>query len=367
MCEKPLVSLVVPVYNAEKYLQNCIDNILKQTYSNFELILVNDGSTDDSKVICDENALKDVRVKVIHKKNEGAGSARNSGIQVARGEFITFPDADDILYPRMLEITLKNMINNKVDLVIFNYENIVIDGSVTKVINRNKLFNKTIKNNTSECHKLWFDIRKLNISQLNTPWNKLYKTDIIKQNNIKFPDIRRAQDAVFNLFYYDKISSVSVIDDIFYGYNSNDQEKVWMKFPENSIDYFVEYNRVMEEIISGWGMYFSNFKALCDNNLIGNICFCFTLCNNPKWRLSFTDKIKYIKQILQIPYIQYRIENYSGNIPELSQYVRYIKEKDPIKIYIQMKEDKITEKIKNNAVAKKIYKYSIVCFLKSHK
>lgn len=342
----PQVSMVVPIYNVESFLEKSISHLLNQTFTDFELILIDDGSKDKSGEICDKYALKDNRIKVTHKENGGAGSARNAGIEIAIGEYIMFPDADDLVYGNMLEIVVAEITKKSVELVIFSYENICIEGETIIVKNRNKLLNKTIIDNKIECRKLWFDVRKINIGQLNSPCNKLYKLNIIKDNNIRFPDIRRAQDAVFNLKYYDKVSSISVIDEILYRYNENDEEKVWMKFPKNSIDYFVEYNRVMEEVITSWEMFYGEYKTLCDNNLIGNIHDCFLLCHNPKWNLNHRSKVEYIYNIIQIPYIQQRFQNYLGNIDELSKYVNHIRQLKAKKIYMQIRLDQIEDRIR---------------------
>ena len=99
----PLISVIVPVYNTEKYLHRCIDSILNQTFTDFELLLINDGSTDSSSAICDEYAEKDCRVRVFHKPNGGVSSARNLGLEKAQGEWITFCDSDDRVYPTWLQ------------------------------------------------------------------------------------------------------------------------------------------------------------------------------------------------------------------------------------------------------------------------
>ena len=100
----PKISVIVPVYNVEKYLHECIDSILAQTFTDFELILVNDGSRDNSGAICDEYANKDKRITIIHQKNQGQAAARNNGVKIARGEWIHFVDSDDLIHPQMLEL-----------------------------------------------------------------------------------------------------------------------------------------------------------------------------------------------------------------------------------------------------------------------
>ena len=119
--EHPLISIVIPVYNGEKYLPACIDSILRQTWENWELLLIDDGSTDRSGVICDEYATKDARILVTHKKNGGQAAARNDGIAMARGEYVGFVDADDWLDANMYEEMLKEMESTSADIAICGF------------------------------------------------------------------------------------------------------------------------------------------------------------------------------------------------------------------------------------------------------
>lgn len=117
----PHISIIVPVYNTAQYLRKCIDSIISQTYKNFELILVDDGSTDRSPQICDDYAKQDKRVKVIHKKNGGLSDARNIGIDISLGQYIVFIDSDDWILPNMIEELYKKSIEYDADMVISNY------------------------------------------------------------------------------------------------------------------------------------------------------------------------------------------------------------------------------------------------------
>ena len=112
------ISIIVPVYKVERYLENCIESIINQTFKDFELILVDDGSPDRCGLICDNYAKKDERIKVIHKKNEGLSAARNSGIQIAKGEYIAFVDSDDCINKNMYETLYDTAIENKSDIVV---------------------------------------------------------------------------------------------------------------------------------------------------------------------------------------------------------------------------------------------------------
>lgn len=119
--ESPKISIVVPVYNAEKYLGRCINSILAQTFVDFEVLLIDDGSKDYSGNICDDYALIDMRIKVIHKKNEGVSTARNVGLDSARGEWIAFVDADDFVYPTWLHNYI--VLADGYDLVVQGFKN----------------------------------------------------------------------------------------------------------------------------------------------------------------------------------------------------------------------------------------------------
>lgn len=120
-CEKPLLSIIVPVYDVERYLQKCIDSILAQTLTDFELILVDDGSPDDCPALCDAAAAKDARVRVIHQKNGGLSAARNAGLDVARGEWIGFVDSDDYIAPEMYETLYQAVQSTGADLALCDY------------------------------------------------------------------------------------------------------------------------------------------------------------------------------------------------------------------------------------------------------
>ena len=116
-----LVSVIIPVYNVEKYMRRCIDSIINQTYTNLEIILVDDGASDRSGKICDEYAQMDHRIKVLHKENGGLASARNAGIQIATGEYISYVDSDDWVETEFIEVLLKGCQDNNAKMSICRY------------------------------------------------------------------------------------------------------------------------------------------------------------------------------------------------------------------------------------------------------
>lgn len=159
------ISVIIPIYNVEKYLNRCVDSVINQTYKNLEIILVDDGSPDNCGAICDEYAKKDARVKVIHKKNGGLSSARNAGLDVMTGEYVTFIDSDDWIEKDLLNIEYDYIVSNNVDLVkpLFKYDE----------ENFNEIFNDKIRINDS--YELFKSIclRKDETSVCGTLWKKL--------------------------------------------------------------------------------------------------------------------------------------------------------------------------------------------------
>lgn len=138
--KKCKVSIIVPVYNVEKYVERCIESIIKQSYKNLEIILIDDGSKDNSGKICDEYAQKDNRIKVIHKKNGGLSDARNTGLNIADGEYICFIDSDDYIHKDLVKDNLEKLIQQKADMICFN--RFVINGE--KIIEKPQLYNENM-------------------------------------------------------------------------------------------------------------------------------------------------------------------------------------------------------------------------------
>lgn len=183
---KPKISVIVPIYNVEKYLEKCIDSIINQTYSNLEIILVNDGSVDNSKNICDQYAISDKRIKVIHKENGGLSDARNYGLNIATGDYVSFIDSDDYIHPMFYEILWKMIEENEGDIAQCNF---------TKYYENNDIVN--IKN--IEFHKqphILTNIQALDYltSDLNyiVVWNKLYKIELF--DHVRFPKGKLHED-----------------------------------------------------------------------------------------------------------------------------------------------------------------------------
>ena len=182
-----LISIIVPCYNSEKYLERCVYSLINQTIKNIEIILINDGSTDKTGELCEYYANLDKRIKVIHKKNEGVAYARNTGIDFATGKYIGFVDSDDFVELDMYEILYSAMISNDADISQCSYNR--VEGK--KIIPINKTQNNIILNNED-------GMKNVIDATIFFPavWNKLYKRNIIKTY---FRSFRLCEDRIFNI------------------------------------------------------------------------------------------------------------------------------------------------------------------------
>jgi len=207
--DKPLLSIIVPVYNSEKYLARCLDSILAQTFKNFECIIVDDGSVDQSPTICDEYAGRDKRIRVLRKKNEGVSAARNDGIEAASGSYIAFVDSDDTVHSEMYERMYKAAAAGKSDFVCCGYSHKEKNYALPSCY-----FNRSQA-------EMAYILEKADL--FGTIWNKLYKSNIIRDNNIRFArGYSFGEDFLFNLNYFLFIEDGSLIEDILYCYHEND-------------------------------------------------------------------------------------------------------------------------------------------------
>lgn len=180
----PKVSVIVPVYNVEKYLCRCIDSILAQTFTDFELLLVDDGSPDNCPAICDEYAQKDARIQVIHKENSGVSMARNAALEIATGEFLTFCDSDDYWKPQWLEWLISQMHQNDADVVIGNYIKTDDSGQTDHYQSTHKTGCTVF---SSQTDRISYIIQQLLCGFYGWEiWTRLFRTDIIQNNCIRF-------------------------------------------------------------------------------------------------------------------------------------------------------------------------------------
>lgn len=218
-CLAELVSVVVPIYNVERYIDRCLKSITEQTYKNLQIILVDDGSLDNCPKICDAWAKKDSRIKVIHKQNQGLGLARKSGYEASEGKYIFFFDSDDYVAKNLVERCVTTAKEYDVDTVLYGRNDVYPNGEIRP---GRKITEKIFEGK---------DIKELLLPGLFdygfgcgvSQWSKMFSTDIIRKNAIRFESEREvtSEDAMFCLEYFSKSSSAAIIPENLYYYQKN--------------------------------------------------------------------------------------------------------------------------------------------------
>ena len=291
----PDISIIVPVYNVENYLRRCIDSILNQSLTNFELILVDDGSVDESGIICDEYASNDSRIVVIHQKNQGLSGARNSGIEIAKAKYLLFCDSDDTVDSHWCEFFYN---------VIKKNQNAFVVCDVLRV----KHFQNNIPSiqdyQTKPIELNYFNLYKLGLSAY--ACNKVYNQEIIKTNHIRFDtSVRFAEDVGFNCIYYTHCVNCLFIPQKLYHYWQNDGS-IMNRYYSNYLSLHLPLFKLripligeedMEEYCDIWAFHFLN--------LLENVF------DNRNTEMTLIEKLKYNQSIICSDEIQFCIAHAS--------------------------------------------------------
>lgn len=299
----PTISIIVPVYNTEKYLQRCLESIAAQTYKDFECILVDDGSTDGSDKICDEYAAKDNRFKVFHKKNGGVSSARNIGIAHANGEWLYFCDSDDKLHDGESLTNLFKLANDA-DMAVGSYIAPDDNGKdVTDTLESIKPFVGILsgKEYISEHME-----PKLHIGYIGFLWNKLFRRDIIEKNKLRFEaDIKYAEDLLFITQYVcsSDCHKIAIDNNLkiyeYYQYSGSAMANIRRHYNTAFFTDFIAYERIVDVIHNSY-----HDKAL-------DIVTQNKLCMQGLWHLDMMEHSQYI-DLSQWKYIESKIKCLKG-------------------------------------------------------
>ena len=223
-----LVTIVVPVYKVEKYIDRCIKSILNQTYKNIEIILVDDGSPDNCGKICENYAQKDKRIKVVHKENGGLSDARNAGISISNGKYISFIDSDDYIDPEYIELLYKTIKKDKSDMAISSHKVIYENGTVLEKATKEE----SILKPKEVLKRILYD-DGIDLSA----WAKLYKIELFKE--IRYPKGRLFEDAATTYKLVDKCEKISIISRSTYNYIIRGNSITNVNFSEKKMDLII--------------------------------------------------------------------------------------------------------------------------------
>lgn len=265
-----LVSIIVPIYNVEKYLDRCIQSVLNQSYENLEIILVDDGSPDRSSEICDEYRKSDQRIIVVHKENGGLSDARNAGLILAKGKYIIFLDSDDYIEHTMVEDAVTVLEKNNSDIVIWGYYADFVDEDENLI--SSKTINPSISGNYLKSDFYEVTITNEIIGILGYAWNKMYKKSLLLNNDFKFTKgLSLIEDIEFNGPVLTSAERITFIEKPYVHYMQRSRETLGTKFYENYYELKKMAMNTVESMLSEWG------KTDCEISKIKSILLYNTL------------------------------------------------------------------------------------------
>ncbi len=302
------VSVIVPMYNVEKYLCRCLDSLLSQTYEELEILLIDDGSPDASGKTADEYAKNDARIKVIHKKNGGLSDARNCGIENCTGEYLYIIDSDDYIE--------RDAIQNMVNAAVSNECTLVMSGYFLDYANEGysvdfEIPNEEVFRGKKSLGEAIFAMENLNF---NVVWNKLYSADIIKSNNLRFAvDGMPGEDLLFNCAYMMCEPSVALIKAKTYHYMRQDEDSLAGKYRSNLYSQVLRFIKARKEMYAYYGMNEEKYREVYARTFVGYIFSCIPNLYKQQCKISRKEKKAELKMIL--------------NTPELAENLKMLKNK----------------------------------------
>ncbi len=256
------VSIIMPVYNVERYLHSSVNDVLSQTYRNFELILVDDASPDNCGFLCDSFTKKDARVRVLHLPvNKGVWNARNEGLKVAKGKYILFLDSDDRISPNLISLCVKSMDENPCDVVVFGLIEEHFDKSgqiyATKTISLKEKVLKSSKEVQNE-------VVLLEKSGLyGYPWNKLFSAEILKKSGAKFPEMKFNEDIIFNICVFNFTERCNILSATPYRYAKRSSSTTGKFISTYYDDIMVKIDHLYEQFTT-WRLGDNAFHLIAD-------------------------------------------------------------------------------------------------------
>lgn len=311
----PLVSVIMPVYNVEKYVGNSIESILKQTYDNFELIIVIDGSPDNSGSIAEKYSQKDSRINVIYKDNGGLSDARNCGIDKANGDYIYFLDSDDYIENNLLDISVNNAEIHKLDITVFgfyaDYEDYNGEVVSSKAISPLKgIYNK------DNIHKITLDDEFHNY--IGYAWNKLYKSNVIKENKIRFiKGLSLIEDIEFNYLAVKYAIKIGFIDKALYHYMQRQRTTLVNEKYNNLYNLKLRAANLRVKILNEWSIsekIMNEESAKLYFSALNSGLKSVSICNDR----DINSKLTEIKKIIEID----KRLNYKDNLSSIKKNIR---------------------------------------------
>lgn len=317
---KPVISIIVPAYNAEPYIEQCLDSLVNQNLEDIEIILLNDGSTDNTGEICNIYVEKDIRIKLINKENTGVSDTRNKGIELATGEYIMFVDADDWIDAETSEKSYKEAKKNDVDVLLWSYVREHKNRSIKKKINlREGLYEKNQIRYCLQRRMVGLVGKELrypeNADAISVVWAKLYKTKLLKPAWVRFVDtkiIGSGEDALFNLYAFENAQKAYFLNKHFSHYRRFSSTSYSNTYKSWLFDRWQNLYKYMEDFIKEKHLPDYFFEALDNRRCLSIIGLGLTELNVSN-KKTFWKKEESLKKILNNPDYLRAFKNLSLN------------------------------------------------------
>ncbi len=288
--KNPLISVIVPVYKVERYLSNCLDSIINQSYKKLEIILIDDGSPDNCPQICDEYAQKDSRIVVIHQKNAGVSHARNVGIDIAKGDYIGFVDSDDYIEPDFYETLIKNAIEHDADISYCGIKLMQPNGSVEERFNSGKCELK----NPEDIIKGFFFNEEIK-EHFYAIWNKIFKKEILTELRYN-ENYALGEDILFMFEAIGRCQRIYLEDRTLYHYLRRENSAMTSSFSDKRMDYVTAAENLIE-------ICRRNYPYVLVDALhwlyIHKLVLCRQLICNPQYKKKYASKFVSLKKELK--------------------------------------------------------------------
>ena len=279
-------SVIIPVYNVENYLPRCIDSLLTQNYSDLEILLIDNGSTDQSGQICEDYAAQFSNITAYHIPDKGVGSARNFGLAKAKGEFICFVDADDYLVGNLFS-DVESQLDSQLDLLVFSYYN-SIEKNLSEIDRSAKILPTEGKKDKSDFIALFQELWLTDM--MYTVWNKIYRKEFLEEHQIVFGSYELGEDVRFNLNVYQHVNAVLLVKSCYYVYISGRIDSAMGQYNPNRMNYQLEELGKVDQLMTSWNIHDDQFiDQIKARILMSNIQ------NISKQKMSLSKKRYYVE------------------------------------------------------------------------
>ena len=294
--ENVLVSVIIPIYNVKNFIAKGIGQLQNQTYEDFEIILVDDGSTDGGFEECKKWEKEDNRVIVLHQQNKGAGGARNLGVESARGKYIYFYDIDDEISPQLLEYNVLMMEKLSVDMIVFGYKSI----DVTYKTEVSVAFTEHHIENNLQLRDVYVDEFVLKVNGF--PWNKFYRKSFLDKHNLRFENQRIQQDEVFNMLCYQRVEKMFISSEVLYDYYVYQKGNTRSRYIPDRFDIYKSVRQHFENLKDFWNLSDKRLDDYLNKRFYDSVlsCMLFNL-THPNCSLSQKQKEEEMERIMKDP------------------------------------------------------------------